>query len=648
LSKLKTAASQERPSLWRNIRAVVTQLEKGDLSPEKRRALDADLARIGRRLPGPTSVTESAVQPPAETDAGACPATAPARLTGSYGIVKFVRNGQYAFILPVFSEGELASERQPDVFFRRNATAGQASGELIPNSWYGRWVRFACDSSAPTAASPSAQSVEICDPATVSLLEQELEQRCGPFDRCIGVMTEWDRHRVVVTLGQGNLPVAQDVAVFPSGTLVRFELAGPAPSVIHQLTLPRPADVDAKRQRWLTALAARGTGNRGLDPHVLTEVRSEMLQRYPPTDVRAIRFAGQLHEAIRGGRVAGADLVDAVEELTQQHPELAAWWRATQVYAFLSHHGRSREDQVAFLGQLASELPQWNVRFDSTISQVYRGIMHFIEDYALAGNAPPILTLDDVLDFLKRLQEGEGNRPHFRIEVLRARLGNRLFEVSKQPDYLEQALQCVDNALALNPRLHEAQTLRQSLLAKRPATAWPIARETDSPQVSTELPQAPVRAAGFLAMLYRGFARRPAGVEDASLWFAQVHDRTTGAVRDQLVCEHARLLVQRNQDRKAEQLVHKRLVERAPDLGADRLLRTVQEIWRKSRPTYQEAVERMRAWQRAIPSQERYLVEGILAGIAFDEGNFQLAHVHAQQSDDLAPNVEAQKLLRRS
>jgi serine/threonine protein kinase len=635
------------------------ELDAADLPPAARRGLQQQLAQLAAELglppatsrPTPSTGTAPPQAPaPVAADAPAPRAAAPAPEPAAddrLGVVKVLLGKTFGFAIDLGPAGASPGEVPPgEVFLHRNVLRGDPGPlgtDLVQAP--GQFVIFEKGLATPDNARTPAKWWRPCMPPEEALAAARLEDRFGACPADVGILGGDPSQRLVLTLGHGAWEVQAGGLPLPRGALVRFEVLDEARRQVKLLGAPEPGSVAPRRQQLLEQMVPRPGGAAPLPARgqALTGVVLLQLRAGSPA---AMGWVRQLHTEVRRTRDprAAFEVVNLLNE--RSHPD-APWWQAMLVYAFLLAASEGADEDSARPGGLLDELARDHARwggssFDACASWVYQALLEFVADY------PGALSLEEVLDFFQQLQQARGANPHFRIEVLQARLRQQLHGVHGAADHLHRALAHVNRALILNPRLAEALDLRDRLQREAGRTsAWAV---PSAPGSDGEPDPGAVAVASVerVKAFYQRDTAGPDGPRKAEAYFKAARAKEQGLVLDQLVLEHARFLHQRGRHLEAEQTVLDHLLQYTPAQGVRPFLRLLHEAWTSLRMRYGQAAETLQRLAPRVPAEEQYYVSLLKARLAYREGDYQTALTHAQESNESAPSADAQRLIRRA
>lgn len=154
-------------------------------------------------------------------------------------------------------------------------------------------------------------------------------------------------------------------------------------------------------------------------------------------------------------------LVNTINSLLSEKILSAVWLKAMLAYSYLEVAYNKSEPLAGVLDSLASSphnwlKKQWNV--EASAIRVSKSLEEF------AASRPSLLAPQDFYDFFSRVQEGLGNSPHYRVEIILSRIcwdwGSLGSSGSKN---LQQALSHIEQALVLKPNLQEAVEFKQKI-----------------------------------------------------------------------------------------------------------------------------------------------------------------------------------------
>ncbi len=152
-------------------------------------------------------------------------------------------------------------------------------------------------------------------------------------------------------------------------------------------------------------------------------------------------------------------LVNTINLLEAEKLLSATWLKAMFVSSYLEVARGGSESLSGVLNSLESNSQKWlagNWDVQAVVIRVCQSLEEFSSNY------PSLLSLDKIYGFFSRLQEEMGDSPHFRIEIILARLCLELARLhSPALEYLQKALSHAERALNLKPNLAEAIQVKQ-------------------------------------------------------------------------------------------------------------------------------------------------------------------------------------------
>ncbi|WP_026098159.1 serine/threonine-protein kinase [Kamptonema formosum] len=152
-------------------------------------------------------------------------------------------------------------------------------------------------------------------------------------------------------------------------------------------------------------------------------------------------------------------LVNTINLLEAEKLLSATWLKAMFVSSYLEVARGGSESLSGVLNSLESNSQKWlagNWDVQAVVIRVCQSLEEFSSSY------PSLLSLEKIYAFFSRLQEEMGDSPHFRIEIILARLSLELARFNSPAlEYLQKALSHAERALNLKPNLAEAILLKQ-------------------------------------------------------------------------------------------------------------------------------------------------------------------------------------------
>ena len=152
-------------------------------------------------------------------------------------------------------------------------------------------------------------------------------------------------------------------------------------------------------------------------------------------------------------------LVNTINLLEAENLFSATWLKAMFVSSYLEVARSGSESLSEVLNSLEDNCQNWlsgNWHVEAVAIRVFQSLEEFSSNY------PSLLSLDKIYGFFSRLQEEMGDSPHFRIEIILARLCLDLARLhSPALECLQKALSHADRALNLKPNHAEATLLKQ-------------------------------------------------------------------------------------------------------------------------------------------------------------------------------------------
>jgi hypothetical protein len=551
------------------------------------------------------------------------------------GIIKCVIGPSYGFIVP------LALELEQDLYFHRSSLAGELGelGEDLENA-AGKMVEFELSAYRFSDKTPPVRSWRPCTPDEIAQTVADLAVRLGPCPEDVGIVGEVQGQTMIATDHRGFF---RDVVVraCPRGALVRFE-ATPGPRcVARAVGVIESGEVSPARKQLLQRLVRRHQTPATNGPD-FTRVTPSALMQVRSTEQVSLRWVQHAHMLVRTGQRA-EEALDAIASLeAQDHPD-APWWRAMLVYASLWRAVQQEEPIGAVLDRLLAGQEAWSRgNFDCFAIWVTRVLRDFNLDF------PEELDLDQVCAFLERLQHARGNSPHFRLEILQARLRLEQHDATGEKALLAEALKNAERALVLNPRQSEALDLHD-LLRRRAVAAglWSVSTPLGSAESGSDEADA-VRAVQRIKRFYQDEAGGAEGLDRARAFYEERLGKMAGVVLDQLILEHARILLRWGNAADAEQVVLQYLLSQAPAQGWSAPLQLLQETWTGQRYTLDRVIQKVDEIRPRVPAEAQHLLGLIKARFAYEAGNYALALQFAEESERGSPTQEARQLRRRA
>jgi hypothetical protein len=152
-------------------------------------------------------------------------------------------------------------------------------------------------------------------------------------------------------------------------------------------------------------------------------------------------------------------LVNAVNLLEAENLFSATWLKAMFVSSYLEVARSGSESLSEVLNSLEDNSQNWlsgNWHVEAVAIRVFQSLEEFSSSY------PSLLPLANIYDFFSRLQEEMGDSPHFRIEIILARLSLELARLNSPAlQHLQKALSHAERALNLKPNHPEAMQVKQ-------------------------------------------------------------------------------------------------------------------------------------------------------------------------------------------
>jgi hypothetical protein len=481
-----------------------------------------------------------------------------------------------------------------------------------------------------------------CRPDEVAETARDLESRFGPCPDDVGILGEIQGQLIIATDHRGFFSTVVG-RVLPRGALVRFEVSPGPQRVAHALERVEPSMVAPARQQLLERLVRRhvsAAANSGPDFARVTQAVLMQVRRMEPASWRWVQHA---HTLVRNTDQHAEEALNAIAALeAQNHPD-APWWRAMLIYASLRRAASRGEPVGPVLDRLLAEQIAWaQGNFDAYAAWVDRAL----RDFAL--KFPDQLDLAQVCTLLEQLQRARGNNPHFRLEILQARLRLDQHEENGQTDLLQEALQNAERALVLNPRLTEALDLREQLHKRAVAAGlWAVSASLGSAEGGADEFDA-VRMVQRIKRFYQHEATGPQGLAQARDFYEARRESAAGVVLDQLVLEHSRFLLRWGSTADAEQVILQHVLTQTPAQGWNAPLQLLQEIWTAQRQKLDRVLEKVAEIKPRVPAEGQHLLGLIQARFAYEEGEYALALEYAEKSEQASSTADARQLVRRA
>jgi hypothetical protein len=637
--KLETDAGAEvRRQVDEELRAITATLpgEEPAVSVEEPKAVvqapPAEPPPVVVPEPRPMVVVRPPVVEPPAVVVPAPPVVEPPKAAPRYGIIKRMVGRQFGFIAPL-------DESESDVFFHKNNLIGDLTPlgtdlERAPGQLMAYELKPGSGQDRPP--------VEWCRPCVgpeAAAILGHLAHRLGNCPQDVGALGETNGQRAILTDQRGFFAVAQGGMALPRGALVCFEVIDEHDRLAKVTDTPAANSVAPGRKKLLERLLGPAPTASSAAP-IDGPINAALLLQARPGETQAITLVRALHERAHNGDRRDEVLAALRDLRDQQRPE-ATWWQAMFIYEELLASD-DPDRRGGLLRDLVDRQFEWASRnFDVVVAWIYRALRELADDH------PDLLTLEEVLTFLGELQKARGTSPHFRLEVLQARVREALYDERGDSDDLRRALAHANHALILNPRLDEGLLLRDSL--KRKATQ---ARVTEGPvpqppPTSDQWLQDPIEGVAFIKNFYQREVIGPDGARKARDLFDKYHGVVTGVALNQLIQEHARHLQQVSKHLEAEQIVLGYLLAHKPDQGWQPLLRLLQDLWTGLRLPFDQTVAKIDQVKPCVPQEGQYYLSLILARLAYQGGKYDLARRYAEESDAASSTAEAQQIIRR-
>jgi tRNA A-37 threonylcarbamoyl transferase component Bud32 len=152
-------------------------------------------------------------------------------------------------------------------------------------------------------------------------------------------------------------------------------------------------------------------------------------------------------------------LVNTINLLEAEKLPSATWLKAMFVSSYLEVARSGSESLSGVLNFLEANSQNWlsgNWNLEAVAIRVFQSLEEFSSSY------PSLLSLEKIYAFFSRLQEEMGDSPHFRIEIILARLSLELARLNSPAlEHLQKALSHAERALNLKPNLAEAILIKQ-------------------------------------------------------------------------------------------------------------------------------------------------------------------------------------------
>jgi hypothetical protein len=599
----------------------------------------------------PTTAPAPAVS--TKTPLASLAATAPAMpaATRHFGVVKHVnRGGQFGFITP-FSRSLLEG---PDYHFARSVLVDQARvgdwGELL-----GAVVEFEPRRANSAQTNLPTSRVRLCSVAELSEIGADLNRHFGPCPGDIGLWRgKQTEQGLIITAENGIYRPAHDSLPPADGSLVRFQVLNQEDKLASALAVVEAGQIDPRRRELLTRIARmpgtgtmRPAGSPAASP--TSPITSARLAQVRPAAANAIGKVRELIDLWHPDSPRHAQLVASVDALRAQGNASAAWWHAMTVYSHLLLLGEEPTiSATEVLEQVRRDTRIWSngTNFDAAANWLYQSLS------CLVAQRPQMLDLERVYQFFLGLEDDRGSSPHFRLEVIAARLCDQIDQEQPNPEYWRRAIQHANRARILNPGQTEAHDLVKRIRKRREAPGAdsavveaPMASMRSLAPADLRLPDDPVKAVQGIRAYYERTVSGRADLARAREFFAQNAGRP-GIVRGQLVLAHARLLLHLGETVQAEQLAIQHAVQDEVD-SWEPLLALLEDAWRALHLPLERVRSKLEQIGSRLPSGLGNLGLLLLARYAFEAGDYSLAQKAARTAEQIIPSPDSNQLLRR-
>ncbi|MEK7993244.1 MAG: protein kinase [Planctomycetota bacterium] len=619
-------------------------------------AWDSLRAQIGARMqssPAPTAAP-SPVAPPPEVPSGTTavavsplePQTARRHAGTCFGVVKKLAVDQSRGFITAFDHELL---QQPgDIYFERSSYTGSLNEVSV-----GSLVELAEVSRAPNRGQMQARKVHPVAQSRRSEASQQLQTLVTHYEDGIGVVIRSGPDRKVLNELLGCLPEAPGSAAIDVGTIVRFEMVprsgeGPLARILGPAD---PSEVGEVRKTLLKKIAYSPPAARPPVPvaaFIGNVFQTRWLSELSPYHIDAVRAIRLLRDKVARSKWH-FEVVNAVRHMLADAAPLAVWLEAVFVDSFVRvfrAEGRSAQE---ILSELTSQVPRWwQGNVDAMAHDLYSCLAGLVDPPSLetAKTAAGTLGWSVVYEFFSNVQRNLGSTPHFRLELIMARIMQAQLEFSSDLNLLRGALEHVERSLVLNPRQTEAVDLRRALEAEweereagayKPKTA-PSVREWDS------LPEDPIERVAHI----QGFYQKPdLSPQVADKQFDAWRQQVEGAALEELALLHSRLLTNWGMPERAHDLLMQQALAGSVN-DWSRTLSALFEVWRRMSLPLDRIREQTLALEKRVPKDEQYRLYLLLARSAEDHSRLEEARRYAELArGGRAVAAEADLMLRR-
>jgi hypothetical protein len=563
-----------------------------------------------------------------------------------FGIVKRLAGYHYAGYVTPFHSATLNAKG--DLYFRKTAYEGD-----IWSLEVGDLVEILADKANKGYDQPEATRLRKCSDDRREEVRHVLEHLVGQVDDDIGVIARVGAYRMVISELQGACRLTAEGLVPDIGTLVRFRQRRLGDKgVAEVLETIAPVVVGERRAKILGRIAFAPSTSLPVPPPSPvveigeTQLSEPLLLSLDPQVPATVRVVRELRRQIDDEGL-DEEVVRFIEAQSARGNPNASWLRAVFVPSQFRVAGQDARPGSILEPLVTRQQDWWRGNVDVYCHDLFSCLREEVLR-AAAGNG--ILGWESVYDLFRRLQENLGPTPHFRLEVILARVAHEQMldalaasERSEAGDFFRRALKHADNARILNPRLSEASDLQKQIREAFPEKR--VISDVPSPAVDWSSPPADaLEQIRFFRSFYEGPDATPPLAERLYRSWRTV---AQGLARGELCLLHARLLRLRKPGEALNLLCQHALQDNVVNWQA-----TLEALFDTLRltPTSFEQIERFTPqFETRIPADQRYRLHVLLARSAEEAGNWKEVENHASLALYSKPNEpSAQLLLERS
>jgi hypothetical protein len=404
------------------------------------------------------------------------------------------------------------------------------------------------------------------------------------------------------------------------------------------------------RKRLLERVIGLREIPRQMESDPLPEVSENFLRWLLSPSPKVIAWARALHERVRESGDEHTRLMGVIGTLAHIGDHERCFLQTLFAYSRLCDAADAQSGQNAAVRDVLNRLPTDVARGlgrnpDATLMRVYQVLLDFHVD------RPDLLELSDIWDVFHRVQQQLSPNPHYRVEMICAKVRYEQFPQARDPQLLWDCLKHLNRALTLHSRCNEALHFRSCLFEEFPALREELPGEAKSVSTTSamdgELPRQDVvkainRISGFYDRLLG-----PGAMAEARQWFENNSGHPSAVVRNRLVLMHASFLQRNGSGLEAERLILEFLRQQHGTEDWEPHLELLDEIWTAAGISYERSRKTIDDLETRVPSQSRHCLLLLEARMAFRAGQLEEARQKAQQAYAAQPTADALKLARR-